>query len=59
MEQKLEKSMQWYFHPNETIRMLRYFQFNMKFDNTIDYTPHYSENPEICAILYITNYTTV
>lgn len=31
--------------------MLRYFQFQFKFDNTIDYTPHYSENPEIGVVI--------
>lgn len=50
-EQQISKSLQWYFHPNETIRMLRYFQFNMKFDNTIDYTPHYSNNPNIGVVI--------
>ena len=27
--------------------MLRYFHFNSKFDNNIDYTPHYTNNPKI------------
>ena len=31
--------------------MLRYFQFQFKFDNTVDYTPHYSENPEIGVVI--------
>ena len=52
--QQISKSMQWYFHPVERIRMLRYFQLNMIFDHTIDYTPHYSENPEIGVVVYVT-----
>ena len=31
--------------------MLRYFQFQIPFDNTVDYTPHYSENPEIGIVI--------
>lgn len=50
-QQQIPKSLQWYFHPIETIRMLRYFQFNIKFDNTVDYTPHYSNNPEIGVVI--------
>jgi hypothetical protein len=49
--QQISKSMQWYFHPVERIRMLRYFQLNMQFDKTVDYTPTYSENPEIGIII--------
>lgn len=48
---EIDKSLKWYFHPNEIVRMLRYFHFNSKFDNTIDYTPHYSERPEIGVVL--------
>ena len=50
-EEKIEKSLQWYFHPNETIRMLRYYQFNMKFDNSVDYSVNYSNNPSIGVVI--------
>ena len=50
-KQTIEKSLQWYFHPNETVRMLRYFQFNLKFDNGIDYSVHYSDNPKIGVVI--------
>jgi len=50
-KQTIEKSLQWYFHPNETVRMLRYFQFNLKFDNSIDYSVHYSDNPKIGVVI--------
>jgi hypothetical protein len=45
------KSLQWYFHPNETIRMLRYFQLNAKFDETADYTVSYSNNPTVGVVI--------
>jgi len=50
-EQQISKSEQWFFHPYETVRMLRYYQLNMKFDNTVDYTPHYSENPSLGVVI--------
>lgn len=50
-EQQISKGEQWYFHPNESIRMLRYFQFNMKFDTSIDYTPHYSNDPSVGVVI--------
>jgi hypothetical protein len=50
-EQQISKSEQWYFHPNEIVRMLRYYQLNMKFDNTVDYTPKYSEHPSLGVVI--------
>ena len=47
----IETSLKWYFHPAETVRMLRYFQFNTKFDNTVDYTPHYSTTPNLGVVI--------
>lgn len=49
--QQIDKSLQWYFHPNETVRMLRYYQFNSVFDNNIDYTVHYPDNPNIGVVI--------
>lgn len=49
--QQIEKSLQWYFHPSEMIRLLRYFQFNLKFDNNIDYTVHYNNDPTIGVVI--------
>jgi hypothetical protein len=48
---EINKSMQWYFHPVESVRMLRYFQFNIKFDSSIDYTPKYSNNPSLGVVI--------
>ena len=48
--QEIDNSTMWYFHPNETIRMLRYYQFNIKFDNG-DYTVKYPETPEIGVVI--------
>lgn len=50
-KQQISKSMKWYFHPVECVRMLRYYQLNMKFDNTIDYTPDYSNNPSLGVVI--------
>lgn len=47
----IDKSLKWYFHPSEIVRMLRYFHFNSKFDNNIDYTPHYTNNPKIGVVI--------
>ena len=49
--EQLPKSMQWYFHPDESIRLLRYFQYNLIFDNNIDYTPVYTNNPNIGVVI--------
>ena len=48
------KSIQWYFHPIEKIRMLRYFQLNMKFNSTEDYTVNYNDLPTIGLVLETT-----
>lgn len=48
------KGVQWYFHPIEKIRMLRYFQLNMKFDNTDDYTVNYNNSPTIGVVIETT-----
>lgn len=45
----------WYFHPSETVRMLRYFQFNSKLDPTIDLTPNYSDNIEVGVVINANN----
>lgn len=50
-KQTLVKSVQWYFHPNESARILRYFQFNMQFDKTIDYTPIYSDDISVGIVI--------
>lgn len=51
MIENLNKSLQWYFHASECARMLRYYQFNLKFDNTVNYTPKYSKNPTIGVVI--------
>ena len=45
------KSVQWYFHPIEKIRMLRYFQLNMNFDQNEDYSVNYNTSPNIGVVL--------
>lgn len=45
----------WYFHPSETVRMLRYFQFNSKLDPAIDLTPNYSDNIEVGVVINANN----
>ena len=51
VKKTIEKSMQWYYHPNEIARLLRYFQLNMKFDNE-DYTPHYTtKKPTVGVVI--------
>lgn len=47
----IDKSTKWYFHPDEHIRMLRYFQSNMKFNNNEDYSVHYTNNPNIGVVI--------
>ena len=49
--QQLDKSLQWYFCPNETIRMLRYYQFNFKFNNNEDYTVNYNFDSKIGVVI--------
>jgi hypothetical protein len=53
----ITKSEQWYFHPEELIRMLRYFQFNQKFDPSVDYSFSYADSEKelvFGAVIYIT-----
>lgn len=54
IQEQLTKSEQWYFHPDENARILRYSQRNLKFDNSIDYTPKFKDQLKIGAVLYIT-----
>ena len=47
----MDKSLQWFLHPIETVRMMRYFQFfNSRFDNK-DYSIHYSSPPKIGVVI--------
>ena len=36
IQEQLTKSEQWYFHPDENIRLLRYYQRSMEFNNKVD-----------------------
>jgi hypothetical protein len=53
------KSEQWYFHPDERIRILRYCQYNLTFDTDVDYTPKFNNQLTFGAVLYITHVTSI
>ena len=46
-----KRALMWYFHPNETVRMLRYFQLTTKLDSTLDMSPNYPENPTVGVVI--------
>lgn len=50
---QINKSIQWYFHPYESMRLLRYFQHNMKFDVSVNYQPNYSNNISVGVVFNI------
>lgn len=52
-KQQISKGEQWFFHPFEKVRMLRYFQLNMRFNESLqdDFTPSYSENPSVGVVI--------
>lgn len=43
----IDKSMLWYYNPNESMRILRYFPWNIKFNNSENYNPDYSSDIKI------------
>jgi hypothetical protein len=57
--QKISKSIQWWAHPDENLRLLRYFQFNMKFDENIDYTPKFSNTVKVGFVINIVENTDI
>lgn len=51
LPEETKRALMWYFHPNETIRMLRYFQLTTKLDTSLDMSPNYPDNPTIGVVI--------
>ena len=50
MNKQNEIPLQWYFHPNETVRLMRCILFD-NIDTSIDLTPTYNENLKIGVVI--------
>lgn len=51
LSEQQRKILMWYFHPDEIVRMLRYFQLSTKLNPQDDMTPHYSNDPNVGVVI--------